>query len=48
MFLEKYPFIIGQDAAGIIKEVGPGMTRFTKGQRVLAFVSVLDSRLIEH
>jgi NADPH:quinone reductase-like Zn-dependent oxidoreductase len=35
-YLQKYPFILGRDAAGTVEEVGEGVTRFRKGQRVIA------------
>ncbi|KAJ6125616.1 zinc-binding oxidoreductase CipB [Penicillium samsonianum] len=35
-FLSNYPFILGRDAAGTVEEVGEGVTRFHKGQRVIA------------
>ncbi|KAJ6082019.1 zinc-binding oxidoreductase CipB [Penicillium canescens] len=35
-YLKKYPFILGRDAAGTVEEVGEGVTRFHKGQRVIA------------
>ncbi|PSR75306.1 chaperonin 10-like protein, partial [Coniella lustricola] len=44
---EDYPTILGSDVAGIVTEVGPGHTRFTKGDRVVASVSAVvqhDSR----
>ena len=31
----KYPFILGSDLAGDVVEVGPGVTRFAVGDRVL-------------
>jgi len=34
----KYPFILGEDAAGEVVEVGSGVTNVTKGQRVIGFV----------
>ncbi|KAL5321972.1 hypothetical protein ACEPPN_009937 [Leptodophora sp. 'Broadleaf-Isolate-01'] len=35
-YLNSFPFILGEDAAGTVEEVGPGVTRFQKGQRVIA------------
>ncbi|GFF57167.1 zinc-binding alcohol dehydrogenase domain-containing protein cipB [Aspergillus udagawae] len=35
-YLNTYPFILGQDAAGVVEEAGSGVTRFRKGQRVIA------------
>ncbi|KAJ6079669.1 chaperonin 10-like protein [Penicillium canescens] len=35
-YLNKYPFILGEDIAGTIEDVGPGVSRFKKGQRVIA------------
>ncbi|KAE8334260.1 hypothetical protein BDV24DRAFT_170375 [Aspergillus arachidicola] len=40
-YLEKYPFILGEDTAGTIEEVGPGVSRFVKGQRVIAHCNAL-------
>ncbi|KAF4544692.1 alcohol dehydrogenase [Lasiodiplodia theobromae] len=34
-FVKQYPNILGTDVAGVIEEVGEGVTRFTKGQRVI-------------
>ncbi|KAF2853063.1 zinc-binding oxidoreductase CipB [Plenodomus tracheiphilus IPT5] len=31
----EYPTILGQDVAGEVVDVGPGVTRFTKGDRIL-------------
>lgn len=33
-----YPGILGEDVAGTVEEVGEGVTRFHKGQRVMAYV----------
>ena len=34
LLVEKWPVILGQDAAGIVEEVGEGVTKFRKGDRV--------------
>lgn len=44
LLIEKYPIIIGCDAAGTIVEVGEGVTRFTVGTRVLAFIHDFSSQ----
>ncbi|KAL1639657.1 hypothetical protein SLS58_007716 [Diplodia intermedia] len=36
LFLKKYPHILGTDVAGTVEEVGEGVTRISKGQRVIA------------
>ncbi|KAJ5628447.1 Polyketide synthaseenoylreductase [Penicillium lividum] len=38
----KYPFILGNDLAGEVVEVGPGVTRFKPGDRVLGHVLSMD------
>ncbi|KAF3395901.1 Zinc-binding alcohol dehydrogenase domain-containing protein cipB [Penicillium rolfsii] len=35
-YLSTYPFILGRDTAGIVEDIGDGVTRFRKGQRVIA------------
>lgn len=38
----KYPFIFGFDAAGEVVEIGPGVTRFEVGQRVIGHTTGTD------
>ncbi|KAJ5752265.1 Polyketide synthase enoylreductase [Penicillium odoratum] len=38
----KYPFILGNDLAGEVVEVGPGVTRFKPGDRVLGHALSMD------
>lgn len=33
-FIEKYPAILGFDLAGVVEELGDGVTKFKKGDRV--------------
>jgi NADPH:quinone reductase-like Zn-dependent oxidoreductase len=40
----KYPFILGSDLAGEVVEVGPGVTRFKVGDRVLAHAVGADPK----
>ncbi|KAH7125542.1 chaperonin 10-like protein [Dendryphion nanum] len=40
----KYPFVIGDDVAGDVVEVGPGVTRFKVGDRVLGNAVGIDKR----
>jgi len=35
MFVENYPAILGTDSAGVVEEVGEGVTAFKKGDKVL-------------
>ncbi|KAK7514512.1 chaperonin 10-like protein [Phyllosticta citriasiana] len=41
--VEHYPTILGEDVAGIIQDVGPGVARLRKGQRVIGNVHGLDN-----
>jgi NADPH:quinone reductase-like Zn-dependent oxidoreductase len=34
IFVEKYPASLGTDIAGVIEEVGEGVTAFKKGDKV--------------
>lgn len=40
----KYPFIMGSDLAGEVVQVGPGVTRFKVGDRVVAHAVGMDKR----
>jgi hypothetical protein len=40
-YIYNYPFILGSDCAGTIEDMGEGVTRFTKGDRVIAYVYFL-------
>ncbi|KAL1622690.1 hypothetical protein SLS56_008615 [Neofusicoccum ribis] len=39
-----YPAILGEDVAGVIEEVGDGVTRLKKGQRVMAYCHSIGSQ----
>ena len=36
IFAQEYPLILGRDVAGEVLEVSEGVTRFSKGQRVIS------------
>ncbi|KAK1912401.1 hypothetical protein P3342_010002 [Pyrenophora teres f. teres] len=42
-YLYNYPFILGSDCVGTVEEVGKGVTRFAKGDRVIAFCPSLPT-----
>ncbi|KAF2086485.1 GroES-like protein [Saccharata proteae CBS 121410] len=48
LFLQKYPNILGEDVAGTIEEVGEGVTRLQKGQRVIAHCDALGNGETSH
>ncbi|KAM0543300.1 hypothetical protein ACHAPJ_012384 [Fusarium lateritium] len=39
-----YPLILGHDVAGQVIKIGPGVTRFTEGDRVVGVVAGMDKR----
>ncbi|KAF7927110.1 hypothetical protein BELL_0500g00040 [Botrytis elliptica] len=43
-YLNKYPFILGEDTAGTVEAVGEGVVGFQKGQRVIAHCHALMTR----
>ncbi|KAK8161590.1 chaperonin 10-like protein [Phyllosticta citrichinensis] len=43
VFIQKYPNILGGDFAGVVEDVGAGVTRFKKGQRVISFSAVFQT-----
>ncbi|GLA37473.1 hypothetical protein AnigIFM63309_004412 [Aspergillus niger] len=42
-WLRNWPFVLGTDVAGVVVDVGPGVVRFTKGQRVVAYCHCLGT-----
>lgn len=40
----KYPYTPGSDVAGVVVEVGPGVTRFKKGDRIVSLAPGFESR----
>ncbi|KAK8158282.1 oxidoreductase-like protein [Phyllosticta citribraziliensis] len=43
IFLQEYPNILGGDIAGVVEDVGEGVTRFKKGQRVISFSAAFQT-----
>jgi NADPH:quinone reductase-like Zn-dependent oxidoreductase len=42
----RFPLILGRDAAGTVKELGPGMSRFKVGDRVMALTNATYAELV--
>ncbi len=42
----QFPLILGRDAAGTVKELGPGVTRFKAGDRVMALTNRTYAELV--
>lgn len=47
-FISSWPAVVGEDLAGEIVEVGEGVTRFKKGQRVLAHAHFLINKTLQY
>ena len=41
-FVKEYPFLLGSDIAGVVEDVGEGVTTLVKGDRVYAFRSLIS------
>lgn len=45
IIVQKYPTVLGADAAGLVEEVGDGVTHLKRGQRVIGYVPVTRLRM---
>ncbi|GAA6000176.1 hypothetical protein JCM5350_005432 [Sporobolomyces pararoseus] len=47
-FVEKYPFVLGTDVAGVVEEVGEGVSHVSVGDRILGYALGLGTKQSRH
>ena len=48
IFVSNYPAVLGSDVAGIVVAVGPSVTHFAPGDRVIGFAAVINNDNADH
>lgn len=46
--ITRYPTVLGSDVSGVIEEIGPNVTKFKVGDRVVAYAGVLYTSNADH